>query len=62
MMISSAVFAQVTAMCPYTLQWDAPSTLKIAPSHGGSGMVPWADPSPQPKWHLDLFGHVCRAH
>jgi len=33
----SAVFAQLTADCPYTLQWAAPSTLKITPSHGGSG-------------------------
>jgi len=33
-----AVFAQMTAKCPYTLQWDAPSpTLKTAPSHWGSG-------------------------
>jgi len=25
-------------------------------------MVPWAHPSPQPKWHLDRFSHFCRAH
>jgi len=31
----SAVFAQMTAECPYTLQWDAPFPLKIAPFHGG---------------------------
>jgi len=35
-LIDSAVFAQVTAECPYTLQWDTLSPLKIAPSHGGS--------------------------
>jgi len=35
--IGSAVFVQMTAECPYTLQSDAPPTLKIAPSHGGSG-------------------------
>jgi len=35
--IGSAVFAQMTAGCPYTLWWDAPSPLKIALSHGGSG-------------------------
>jgi len=35
--IGSAVFAQMTIECPYTLQWDAPSLPKIAPSHGGSG-------------------------
>jgi len=34
--IGSAVFAQMTAECPYTLQWDAPFPLKIAASHGGS--------------------------
>ena len=36
-LISSAVFAQVTAECPYTLQQNAPPPLKIAPAHGGSG-------------------------
>jgi len=35
-MIGSAIFAQVTAECPYTLQWT-PLSPKIAPSHGGSG-------------------------
>jgi len=33
--IGSAVFAQMTAECPYTLQWDAPFPLKIALSHEG---------------------------
>jgi len=39
--IDSAVFAQGTAECPYTLQWDAPFPLKIAPSlpMGGSGPI-----------------------
>jgi len=37
MPIGSAIFAQMTAECPYTLQWDAPFPLKIAPSHGESG-------------------------
>jgi len=32
--IGSAVFAQMTAECPYTLQWAVPS-LKIATSNGG---------------------------
>jgi len=36
-LIDSAVFAQMTAEYPYTLQWDAPFSLKIAHSHGGSG-------------------------
>jgi len=35
-MIGLAIFAQVTAVCPYTLQL-APLSPKIAPSHGGSG-------------------------
>jgi len=34
--IGSAVFAQVAAECPYTLQW-APLSPKIACSHGRSG-------------------------
>jgi len=33
--IVSAVLAQLTVACPYTLQWDAPFPLQIAPSHGG---------------------------
>jgi len=33
--IGSAVFAQLTAEGPYTLQSAAPSPLKIVPSHGG---------------------------
>jgi len=31
--IGSAIFAQMTAQCPYTVQWATPSPLKIAPSH-----------------------------
>ena len=34
--IGSAVFAQLTAECPYTLQQAAPSPLKITSSHGGN--------------------------
>jgi len=33
--IGSSVFAQMTAECLYTLQWDALFPLKIAASHGG---------------------------
>ena len=33
--IGSAIFAQLIAECPYTLQLAASSPLKIAPSHGG---------------------------
>jgi len=36
--IDSAVFAQQTAECPYTLQWDAPFPFKIAPSRGRSNL------------------------
>ena len=35
--IGSAVFAQITAECCYTLQWAAPFRVKITPSHGESG-------------------------
>jgi len=43
--IGSAVFAQLTAECPYTLQWAAPFPLKIARSPGESG-----PPSNTPTW------------
>jgi len=33
----SAVFAQMTAKCPYISQWATPSPLKIAPSNEGCG-------------------------
>jgi len=63
-LIGSAVFAQITAECPYTLQCDAPFPPKIAPSHRGSGphliRFPGFTPSSQPKWHLDRFSHFCR--
>jgi len=35
--ISSAIFAQITTECPYTLQWDAHWPFKITPTHGGPG-------------------------
>jgi len=67
--IGSAVFAQMTAECPYTLHWFAPFpiTLKIASSHGGiwtaiQYMVPCAHLSPPCKWHFHRFGCFCRAH
>jgi len=50
----SAVLAQMTVECPYTLQRDAPFYSKLP--------VPWAHPSLQPKWHLDRFSRFCRAH
>jgi len=37
----------MTAESPYTLQWDAPPPLKIAPSHGGI----W---TPSNTWFLGL--------
>ena len=37
--IGSAVFAQTTVECPYTLQWDAHSPQKIFP-------FPWGDLDP----------------
>jgi len=63
-LISSAIFAQLTAECRYTLQWVAPfPSLKITPSHGGYGPHlthdSWAHLSPQPKWHLDCFSCFC---
>ena len=52
--IGSAVFAQMTAECPYALQWFARFLLKIAPHHGGlDPMIPWAHLCPQPKRQLD---------
>jgi len=65
--IGSAVFAQTTVECPYTLQWDAHSSPKICP-------FPWGDldphlihgsrahPSPQPKRQIDRCSRFCRAH
>ena len=64
--IDSAVFAQITAECPCTLQWAAPSHLKIAPFHRGvdprliRGSL--GPPESWPKWQLDRFSCFCRAH
>jgi len=65
--IGLAVFAQITAECLYTLQYDGPFPLKIASSHWGNLdahliMVPWAHPSPQPKRHHDWYNRFCRAY
>jgi len=35
-------FAEMTAKCPYNLQWAAFSSLKIAHSHRDMDVVPWA--------------------
>jgi len=57
--IGSAVFAQLTAECRYILLWTAPFPRMITPSHGGSGPHLThdflANPSPEPKRHLDRF-------
>jgi len=61
----SAVFAQVTAECPYILQWASLSQ-KMPLLLGGSGSasggsgpasntISWAHLSPQPKRHLGWF-------
>jgi len=46
------------------IYYTSPSNL---PLHMGAldplqNMVPWAHPSPQPKWHLDQFGSYGRAY
>jgi len=43
--IGSAVFAQRTVECPYTLQWDAHSLPKICP-------LPWGIWTPSNTWFL----------
>ena len=65
--IGSAMYAQLTADCRYTLQWDAYSPQKIYP-------FPWGDldphlihgsqayQSPQPKRQLDRCSRFYRAH
>jgi len=65
--IGSAVFAQTTVECPYTLQWDAHSPPKICPFPWGDldpiqYMVARAHPSPQPKRQLDRCSCFCTAH
>ena len=59
--IASAVFAQMTAECTYTLQWFACSPT-IAPSGlpmlaSGPHVIRghWAHPSSERKWQLDCF-------
>jgi len=46
--IGSAVFAEFTAECPYTLQWAA-APHKNCPFSWGDLMVPWAHPSLNPN-------------
>jgi len=59
-LIGSAVFVQMTEECPYTLQWDAPFPLKIAPSHRGShSLSPPKSSTLTASWSVQRF---CRAH
>jgi len=57
--IGSAVFAQLTAEGPYTVQWVDPSLLKISHSHEVSGphltYFPWTHPNAHPRRHFDRF-------
>jgi len=66
-------FAQLTAECPYTLQWTTPFPLKTAPSYRESGphlIHHYPGPSDStskmashPKQHLNWFSPVfCRSH
>ena len=63
--IGSAIFAQMTAECLYTLQWFAcfPSKLSLPMLASGPHLmvVHWAHPSPERKWQLDRFSRFCRA-
>jgi len=58
--IGSAVFAQMTAECPYTLQWATPSP-QNCPFPWGSGPHvihgSFGPPESSTKWHLDWLSH-----
>ena len=59
----SAIFAQLTAQCPYSLQWAPLSPKNCAFARGASIqlMIPCASPSPQSKktasWLVEPFLH-----
>ena len=60
--IGSAVFAQVTAECPYILQWATLSPklpLPVGDLDPTKHMISLAHSSPQPKQHLDWFCPFC---
>ena len=64
--IGTAIFAQLAAEGPYTLQWPfSPSKL---PLHVGiwtqsNAQFLWPTRAcPHPKRHLDQFSHFCRSH
>jgi len=57
----------VTAECPYTLQWDAPSLLKITPSHGdlhpqSNTWFPGPSQVLNPNGNSISLAVFCRAH
>jgi len=60
-----AVFEQLTAEHPYTLQWATlfPENCRFqwGDLHPILYMIPWDHPSSQPKWHLDWFRRFCTA-
>jgi len=63
--IGSAIFAQMTAECLYTLQWFACFPLKIAPSQTSGPHVRGSLAPPESGmqiWQLDRFIRFCRAH
>ena len=65
--IGSAVFAQITAECPYALQWDASFPLKITPFRGdpdsGPHLIHGLDQlESSTKRHLYRFSRFCVAH
>jgi len=55
-----ATFAQLTAECPYTLQWapSFPSALSLQVEVTGPHLMHCSlgPPKSQPKWHFDWFG------
>jgi len=60
--IGPAVFAQIMAESPYTLQLvPLPPKLPLLmrASEPQSITIPWAHPSLQPKQHLNQFRHCC---
>jgi len=64
--ISSAVFVQFTAECPYTLQWATllPQNYPFPWGNLGPHLTHGSLDSPKylPKWHLDRFNHFCYCH
>jgi len=60
--IGSAIFAQVTAECRYTLQWATFSPKLPLPTGIWTPIkhtIPWTHPSSQIKQHLYRFSRFC---